>query len=93
MMVGNELRMIKLKQKISGCFRSEEGARKFCRIRGYLATLHKQGHNLLDALVDLFLGNSQSPLPQPKQTEMANNKKTGLKLSQTQAYCIRRRWR
>ena len=62
-----DLRMMKLKQKISGCFRSEEGARKFCRIRGYLATLRKQGHNLLDALVDLFSGNPQSPLPQPKQ--------------------------
>jgi transposase len=61
-----DLRMMKLKQKISGCFRSEEGARKFCRIRGYLATLRKQGHNVLDALVDLFAGNPQSPLPQPE---------------------------
>ena len=57
-----DLQMMKLKQKISGYFRSEEGARKFCRIRGYLATLRKQGHNLLDALVDLFSGNPQSPL-------------------------------
>lgn len=61
-----DLRMMKLKQKISGCFRSEAGAEKFCRIRGYLSTLRKQGHNLLDALVDLFSGNSQSPLPQPE---------------------------
>ena len=61
-----DLRMMKLKQKISGCFRSEDGAKKFCRIRGYLATLRKQGHNVLDALIDLFSGNSQSPLPQPK---------------------------
>ncbi len=61
-----DLRMMKLKQKISGCFRSEDGARKFCRIRGYLATLRKQGHNVLDALIDLFSGNPQSPLPQPE---------------------------
>ncbi len=61
-----DLRMMKLKQKISGCFRSEDGAKQFCRIRGYLATLRKQGHNVWDALVDLFSGNPQSPLPQPK---------------------------
>ena len=61
-----DLRMMKLKQKISGCFRSEDGTRRFCRIRGYLATLCKQGHNVLDALIDLFSGNPQSPLPQPE---------------------------
>jgi transposase len=61
-----DLRMMKLKQKISGSFRSENGARQFCRIRGYLATLRKQGLNVLDALLDLFAGNPQSPLPQPE---------------------------
>ena len=61
-----DLRMMKLKQKISGCFRSEDGAKRFCRIRGYLSTLRKQGRNIMDALVDLFLGNPQSPLPQPE---------------------------
>lgn len=61
-----DLRMMKLKQKISGSFRSEAGARQFCRIRGYLATLRKQGLNVLDALLNLFAGNPQSPLPQPK---------------------------
>ncbi|MEB3336824.1 MAG: transposase [Leptolyngbyaceae bacterium] len=61
-----DLRMMKLKQKISGCFRSEAGAKQFCCIRGYLATLRKQGHNLLDALMDLFSGHPQSPLSQPE---------------------------
>jgi transposase len=61
-----DLRMMKLKQKISGSFCSEAGARQFCRIRGYLASLRKQGLNVLDALLDVFAGHPQSPLPQPK---------------------------
>jgi transposase len=58
--------MMKLKQKISGCFRSEAGARQFCHIQGYLATLHKQRLNVLDALFNLFVGNPQLPLTQPE---------------------------
>ena len=58
-------RMMKLKQKISGSFRSPGGARMFCRIRGYLSTLRKQGHNVLDALVALFSGEPK-PLFQPE---------------------------
>jgi transposase len=61
-----DLPMMKLKQKISGCFRTEEGAVLFCRIRGYLSTLRKQNHNILDALVGLFSGNPQPLLSQPK---------------------------
>lgn len=61
-----DLRMMKLKQKISGCFRAEQGARDFCRIRGYLSTLRKQGLDVLDALVSLFSGKSQSLIPQPE---------------------------
>jgi transposase len=60
-----DVRMAKLKQKISGCFRSTQGAKMFCRIRGYLSTLRKQGHNVLDALVALFSGEPK-PLFQPK---------------------------
>ncbi len=61
-----DLRMMKLKQKISGCFRSEQGAVSFCRIRSYLSTLRKQGINVLDALVQIFIGDPISPIPLPE---------------------------
>ena len=61
-----DIRMVKLKQKISGTFRSESGARMFCRIRGYISTLRKQGLNVLAAFISLFSGHPQSPLPQPE---------------------------
>jgi transposase len=61
-----DIRMVKLKQKISGTFRSESGARMFCRIRGYISTLRKQGLNILDAFISLFSGDSQSPISQPE---------------------------
>jgi transposase len=58
-----DLRMMKLKQKISGCFRSSKGALMFCRIRSYLSTLRKQGVNIWDAIVEIFMGCPMSPLP------------------------------
>ena len=61
-----DLRMMKLKQKISGCFRSENGAKIFCRIRGYLSTLRKQQCNIFDALSDLFSGHPKTLVPQPE---------------------------
>jgi transposase len=45
-----DLRMIKLRQKISGCFRSADRARQFCRMRSYLSTMSKQGKGMMRAL-------------------------------------------
>ena len=45
-----DLRMLKLQQKISGCFRSIEGVKVFCRIRSYLSSARKQGRDLRSAI-------------------------------------------
>lgn len=50
-----DIRMIKLQQKISGCFRIQLGAEMFCRIRSYISSAKKQDRNLLDALQLVFL--------------------------------------
>jgi transposase len=51
-----DLRMIKLQQKASGCFRTAAGAERFCRIRSYLSSARKQGQPLLAALEQAFDG-------------------------------------
>ena len=51
-----DLRMLKLQQKISGCFRSVEGVQTFCRVRSYLSSARKQARNLLIALESALKG-------------------------------------
>lgn len=56
-----DIRMIKLRQKVSGCLRSLAGARQFCAIRSYLSTAAKHGRTLFDALVMLAEGRPWLP--------------------------------
>ena len=53
--------MLKVQQKVSGCFRSAGGSAAFARLRGYLSTLRKQGQALLVALEALFTGQPLAP--------------------------------
>lgn len=53
----NDIRMTKVQQKVSGCFRSMAGAEAFCRIRGYLSSCRKQNLSATQALVSLFEEN------------------------------------
>ena len=59
-LVERDIRMVKVQQKISGCFRSWSGAQAACRLRSYLSTMHKQGHAAFALLTALFAGH---PLP------------------------------
>jgi len=55
------VRMPKVKQKVSGCFRTDKGAQTYCVIRSYAATMHKQGHNIFESLVAAFKGAPPQP--------------------------------
>ena len=56
-----DIRMIKVRQKISGCFRTLRGAQIFCRIRSYLSTCRKQGRNLWEAIQMAVVGQPFIP--------------------------------
>jgi transposase len=58
-----DCRMIKVKQKISGTFRTVAGAKRFCNIRGYISTARKQGQLMLDALEAAYRGEPWMPAP------------------------------
>jgi len=51
-----DIRMIKVRLKISGCFRTVQGAEHFARIRSYLSTARKQGRNILDSITAAIKG-------------------------------------
>ena len=55
------VRMPKVKQKVSGCFRTQQGAQTYCVIRSYCATMHKQGANIFESLVAAFKGSTPQP--------------------------------
>lgn len=60
-----DMRMLKVQQKISGCFRSSHGAEAFCRIRSYIASLRKQHCDIWSALLSIFHGSLLEPLYSP----------------------------
>ena len=56
-----DIRMMKVKLKISGCFRTLKGAQIFARVRSYLSTCRKQGRKLWEACYQLAIGQPFMP--------------------------------
>ena len=58
-----DIRMVKVKQKVSGGFRTLEGAKRFGRIRGYISTARKHAKNVFEAIREAFDGTPFMPSP------------------------------
>ena len=56
-----DIRMIKVKQKVSGGFRTQDGAKQFSSIRGYISTARKNSVSIFGAIKDAFSGNPFIP--------------------------------
>ena len=60
-----DIRMVKLQQKISGCWRTPQGAERYLRIRSYISTARKQGQRPLAVLSQLAAAAAWTPAPAP----------------------------
>lgn len=68
-LVERDVRMIKVKQKVSGAFRTTTGAEAFCTIRSYISTVRKHGGNVIQAIHDAFVDQPFIPVALSKQPE------------------------
>jgi len=67
-----DIRGVKIRQKISGCLRIMTGAQIFCRLRSYLATARNQQHGALDVLRRLHQGHPWLPEPRPRLKHLSS---------------------
>jgi len=63
-----DVRMVKIKQKVSGAFRTTSGAETFCAIRSYISTVRKHDRNVIDAIFDALSGRPFIPSLSPQTT-------------------------
>ncbi len=67
-----DVRMVKVKQKVSGCFRTLEGAERFGHIRGYISTARKNAKNVFEAIRDAFGGTPFIPFPEMQSRPLSS---------------------